>query len=242
MAATSDPPSDPFASLRERIEQPSPKVFHALQQELHGQFQTVHGTTRKKRFALTALSILVALLLTSLGSFLRAPKSLLLAGCALSLGASALLIAGLPQPVLPNDSRKKVSPKIHLDITSLPRKRMLLMLTLMGTLVTLALTAHHFASMGEFLETGAGLPCIAHALVAGALALCGLTIVWRNSDPFSPRLTGALLGAFAGVVGVLSVGFSCPHTEGFHLVISHGIGVFILAYLGSRFSARALSP
>jgi hypothetical protein len=112
-------------------------------------------------------------------------------------------------------------------------------------LIGLAAVATHISSFGEFVE-GSGmmgaLPCCGHALGVGALISGAILLLWRRTDPFSPGLTGALVGLVGGLAGAVSVGLACPSGEGWHLWLGHGITVGLVALLGFIVGRRLLAP
>lgn len=84
--------------------------------------------------------------------------------------------------------------------------------------------------------------CGLHVALAGGLCLAALLWPWRKSDPFSPMLLGAVLGALAGYASMLSVDASCASTEGFHVILGHASAVAIFGVLGALLGRRWLSP
>jgi hypothetical protein len=112
-------------------------------------------------------------------------------------------------------------------------------------LLGLAALATHIRSAGEFFGRGGltgALPCSLHAFVSGALISGAILLLWRRTDPFSPGLTGALVGLVGGLAGAIAVSLACPSTEGWHLWLGHGfaiLGVVLLGWLAGR---RWLSP
>ncbi len=84
--------------------------------------------------------------------------------------------------------------------------------------------------------------CGLMSLVVGAMASAGMFYVWRASDPFSPRLSGVVLGLAGGIAGALTAGFVCPGQDAWHVVFGHGLGVVVLAVGGAALGRRVLSP
>lgn len=78
--------------------------------------------------------------------------------------------------------------------------------------------------------------------VVGAIASAGMFYVWRASDPFSPRLSGVVLGLAGGIAGALVAGFVCPGQDAWHVVLGHGLSLVVLAVLGAAVGRRVLSP
>jgi hypothetical protein len=77
------------------------------------------------------------------------------------------------------------------------------------------------------------------ALAAGPL----LAFVWlrRASDPDSPRLTGAALGATAGVWGDAAHVLICGYTSPAHILIGHVLPVALLAGVGVLLGDRVVA-
>lgn len=86
------------------------------------------------------------------------------------------------------------------------------------------------------------LVCGVHALIFGALALAALLVVWRRSDPFSPRLSGAVSGLAGGLVGAVALDMTCPHMEAWHLWIGHALTLAVLVLIGWYAGRRWLAP
>jgi hypothetical protein len=79
--------------------------------------------------------------------------------------------------------------------------------------------------------------CLARGVGFALVPLLVLLIVWRRVDPYTPRLTGGVLGAVAGLAGAVATCVACPHTTLIHVAIAHvgtiAAGV-VLGSLGSR--------
>jgi hypothetical protein len=84
--------------------------------------------------------------------------------------------------------------------------------------------------------------CGVHALIFGTLAIAALFFVWRRSDPFSPRLSGAVSGLAGGLVGAVALDMTCPHLEAWHLWIGHGLTLLALVAMGWYAGRRWLAP
>jgi len=89
----------------------------------------------------------------------------------------------------------------------------------------------------------------AHALGCGLVALSfgaivggSVLLVWRGTDPVTPRLSGTLAGFVGGVGGALAVGIGCPSHEAWHLWTAHGLIVLALGLMGFAAGRRLLSP
>lgn len=94
----------------------------------------------------------------------------------------------------------------------------------------------NWSSMG----TASG--CAVRSLAAGLVGAAAFMWVWRKSDPWSPRLSGALIGVCAGIVASAHVGIVCAGGHGGHVLIGHWLVVPVLAACGFAFSRRVLAP
>jgi len=86
------------------------------------------------------------------------------------------------------------------------------------------------------------LVCGVHALIFGILAIATLFVLWRKTDPFSPRLSGAVAGLAGGLVGAVALDMTCPHLEAWHLWIGHGLTLVMLVATGWYAGQRWLAP
>ncbi|MEJ7732106.1 MAG: NrsF family protein [Polyangiaceae bacterium] len=86
------------------------------------------------------------------------------------------------------------------------------------------------------------LSCLAVSTIAGALALVLGHWAWRNTDPWTPRWTGARLGALAGGAGAAGVGVACTYHDLGHLLVGHGLALVLLASVGAAIAHRTLRP
>jgi hypothetical protein len=84
--------------------------------------------------------------------------------------------------------------------------------------------------------------CGIHALLFGAMASAALFILWRRTDPFSPRLTGALTGLAGGLVGAVALDMTCTSLEAWHLWLGHGATLLALVLGGWVIGRKWLAP
>lgn len=92
--------------------------------------------------------------------------------------------------------------------------------------------------MLHHLSGGCALRTIGAGLVVGAAFMW----VWRKSDPWTPRVSGTLIGVCAGIVASIHVGVVCAGGPAGHVLMGHWIAVPILALAGYAVSRRALQP
>lgn len=98
------------------------------------------------------------------------------------------------------------------------------------------------ADLSTALE-GASLGCGLRSLGAGVLGGAAFMWVWRKADPWTPRVTGALIGTCAGVVASAHVGVVCSGAQhGGHLLVGHWLAVPLTALVGVLVSRRVLAP
>ena len=113
-------------------------------------------------------------------------------------------------------------------------------------LLYLTLTSDSILPLRHFLSDSKAirhtLSCGIHALLFGAMAIALLFVVWRKSDPFSPRLSGAVSGLAGGLVGSVALEMVCPHFEAWHLWIGHGLTLVMLVAFGWYAGRRWLAP
>ena len=108
----------------------------------------------------------------------------------------------------------------------------------------LALVSVSRLPLHDFLhgQAGGAVACAAHSLLSGALAMIGIFLLWRGTDPFTPGLTGALAGLAGGISGAVAIGLACPSDEAWHLWLGHGLVVALLTVSGGIAGRRWFSP
>lgn len=84
--------------------------------------------------------------------------------------------------------------------------------------------------------------CMLVGSLIAALPFVGLFGLWRRTDPFSPGLTGALIGSWSGLVGASGLSLLCPSLELSHLLPGHGGAIVGGALLGVWAGRRLLAP
>lgn len=88
----------------------------------------------------------------------------------------------------------------------------------------------------NFLVEGA--ICLTVGLLFAAIAAAVTARVARRGYATNPGLTGALIGAFSGVTGVLSLMLSCPNHELAHMAIWHTLVILLAIAAGYLIGAR----
>lgn len=89
---------------------------------------------------------------------------------------------------------------------------------------------------------GHALGCGLVALLLGAIVAGGAMFAWRRTDPYTPGLSGALIGMVAGLASGSGMSVACASGEAFHVCLSHGLVVFALSALGFGLGRRLLAP
>jgi hypothetical protein len=91
-------------------------------------------------------------------------------------------------------------------------------------------------------NTTKGVICLVASVVLGGTALAGLLFAYRKSDPVSPGLSGAALGALAGAWVALSQQLRCPFGDPLHALTTHILPSLLLSGLGWLLGRYALDP
>lgn len=226
-----NPSPDPFTELASRTSGPRPGVFDAVRAEVQQHQKPRKAMRRSTRLGLSTACLFVGVVATSLAAMREDTTEVLLLGAAGSVGLGAILLSG-------------IAPGRAGRVGAGVRRALLVAL---GILLVggLGIHADHFLPAQDFVGQGHGkgaMACAGHALVTGALCTAGLIFLWKRTDPFTPVLTGAMLGAFGAVLGISSLGVLCPSVEGWHLLLGHGTSVLLLALLGAATGKKWLTP
>ena len=124
-----------------------------------------------------------------------------------------------------------------------PRDKVALVAMLVAAWTFYVLAPHAGGGLGALLAVdGFAFGCGARALGAGLVAGGLMTWIWRRADPWTPRESGALIGAAAGCIGAAGVGIPCASAHIGHLAIGHWIVVPVLAIVGALMARRTLAP
>ena len=113
-------------------------------------------------------------------------------------------------------------------------------------LIHLTMASDSTLSIRDFVLTPRSLRhtvvCGVHAILFGVMAIATLLVMWRRTDPFSPRLSGAVAGLAGGLVGAVALDMTCPNLEAWHLWIGHGLTLVVLVVAGWYAGQRWLAP
>ena len=99
-----------------------------------------------------------------------------------------------------------------------------------------------FARFAQGYSGGHAAGCAGVALLMGALVAGGALFAWRRTDPYTPGISGALIGVVAGLATGSGMTVACSSHEAYHACLAHGLVVFALAALGFGFGRRLLAP
>jgi hypothetical protein len=111
-----------------------------------------------------------------------------------------------------------------------------------GYLALLSTEHFAFAKFVQGYSGGHAIGCAGIALVMGAIVAGGALFAWRRTDPYTPGISGALIGVVAGLASGSGMSVACSSHEALHVCFAHGLVVFALAALGFGFGRRLLTP
>jgi hypothetical protein len=89
---------------------------------------------------------------------------------------------------------------------------------------------------------GPALVCAIRGLLIGLAGGGALFWLWRKTDPWTPRLSGALVGGASGAIAAATVSMMCGGVSAGHLAVGHWLVVPILAIMGALTARRVLAP
>ncbi len=99
-----------------------------------------------------------------------------------------------------------------------------------------------FTSVSAIHVDAMAIGCAARSVGGGLVAAAALTWLWRRADPWTPRWTGALIGAAAGCIACAAVSVACPGADFGHLLVGHWLAVPLLAASWAALASRWLRP
>lgn len=212
---------------------PSPELRAAVHAHCTKDLRPKRGLSRGARLGLSALLGIGAVVLLGLVGG-RSPSTM--SAALLGVAAWGAVLGGVLLLGLRSTGTCRAS--------SAPRWALLLMLPL-AFCGGLLLFGTHVLPLADFFGTEhvlSILPCGSVALATGALVSGGIMLLWRHTDPFSPGLSGALVGLLGGLAGAVGIGFACPNAEAWHMCIGHGLTLAAVGSLGWLLGRQLLAP
>jgi hypothetical protein len=221
-------PNDPRGPVLRFTPQPSPELSGRIRAVVAYDLRPARGLSAGARWALGLAVSAATLLGVAAVTPVAVGRAALITALAVTAVATATYL-GLPA------SFRSVSPK-----------RMRLAVTALAPLVFIAIVAAAQAAFPFKPEPGMAGPSLHRCLGAGALMavlpLGVVLVLWRRTDPFTPRLTGALIGGWAGVVASASVTVSCACVDPHHVLFAHASALVASTLLGAILGRRVLAP
>lgn len=77
--------------------------------------------------------------------------------------------------------------------------------------------------------------CLSFAFVLALPSLAGAILVLRSAFVNAPALRGAVVGAVCGLAGAVGIHAHCPVVSHSHVLLAHGLPIFVLAGVGAVF-------
>lgn len=232
------PASDSFAELEKQLEkcshrhhaEPCAKLQARIRHECTRDLRCKRRMPRGARFAWSVLFVAAGIALFGSGSPGDLSRSVLVGATASSVVLGLVLFAGVGSA-----PGKRPAWSLRCALLCL-----LPVLFLSGS----AFLATHSVSTDEFFGSEAAvnaLACSLRGLGSGVLIAGAVLLLWRRTDPFSPGLTGAIVGLVGGLAGAIGVGLWCPSTEVCHRLF-HGLAVLGVVLMGWLAGRRWLAP
>lgn len=229
MDASSDD-SPAFRHLAEHASVVDERVLRALEAEFVRAPERPRRWSRRSRLWTSLVLVTLALGMTSVGALGGAAAPLVLTALLVSFALAAVVVP----LVAPGRAR-----------TSHGTRRLWVVFIVLLSAVYLAFVITGFDPLSSVGGAAARMQlwrCGLHGALIGGLCLIALLWPWRRTDPFSPGLLGAVLGGLSGLGGMLSVDAGCANSEGFHVLLGHGLGVVVLGLVGRALGRRWLQP
>jgi len=233
MASPSDP-DELFSALREREELPSNACNEQIHRTCTGDLKACKAMSARKR-SLVSLGIL----------FLVGASLLVLSGRSLSGLTAAALWGAMGWAVVQTVILFLSFARQHKGSGARLRWGLALLVPVafLGYLTMIRSSTPALATfLGQPESTRHMLHCGAFSFVVGAAVAFGIVLLWRRTDPFTPRLSGSLAGLIGGLGAATPIGLVCPGTDGWHLWLAHGVSLILVVALGAALGRRWLCP
>jgi hypothetical protein len=118
---------------------------------------------------------------------------------------------------------------------------LVLILTPLALVLTAQVTGALWPPPDKVADMQKHLVCIEFTTLMALGPLVAFTYLRRGSDPVSPRLTGATLGAVSGVIGAVGIELRCSHATFTHIAAGHVLPVALLAIVGALVAGRIVA-
>jgi hypothetical protein len=96
-------------------------------------------------------------------------------------------------------------------------------------------------TLQDMSHAGSHIVCLLATIALAVGPLVAFVVVRRGSDPVSPRLGGAAIGAAAGAWGAAALPLFCGFTAPLHIALGHVLPVALVAVFGALLGDRLLS-
>ena len=213
-------------------EQPSDATRQAIREAVHADLQPVEAVSMKKR-ALFVLGIGVASAMLAVISYGGAGLQ------GLAKHAASTVVTAVVALLATLAIAGSFTPTLQAKLGRSHRGLVLASLVVAWT-VYLASNITDQA-LGTALA-GPAIGCCLRSLLSGLLGCSAFLYIFRRTDPWTPRISGALLGACAGTIASAGVGIPCPSETGGHLMVGHWLAVPLVALFGALAARRVLEP
>jgi hypothetical protein len=225
---------DLFATLQERERAlPSSACNKQIREACTSDLKACHAMSAKAR----SLASLGLLLFVGVSVLLLSRQQLSGFTAAALWGATGWAVIQVLLLLLGLTRQRTSSARTRLGLALLVPAAFLLYLTLIRSS-----TSSFAAFMHQPQQTRHALHCGAFSFVIGAIAAISILLLWRRTDPFTPRVTGSLAGLMGGLAAATPIGLVCPGTDGWHLWLAHGVSLILVVALGAVLGRRWLCP
>lgn len=212
-------------SMNENHAEPlPPSVSARIREHVARDLRPARGLSPRLRFGAAAVA---AAATASVGALMSSEARGAPVSALVIVGASVAMIAAAT-----GMSMAKASVRRRLVLALLPALAFYTVVFITDTL--------HVHAPGT--PTGAAATCLVRGAMLAALPLAVLIVLWRRSDPFTPRLSGALLGGWAGLSGAVALTLACPSDDFWHVALGHGGALLGGAMLGAVLAPRWIRP